>query len=146
MNDANESLVRLPAVMVGRKRLRILVAVAVTLAFCPDARSGVAEARPLNLAASRGAERVRLLHKAVADLNWADADGGKTLMSAAASGDEEAVRLLLDAGAEPNAEDHEGRTPYWYAPNCNNEGAAELLAPLAADHRSSESTLGQSFH
>ena len=100
----------------------------------------------LNLAASRGAERVRLLLKASADVNWADADGGTALMSAAASGDEEAVRLLLDAGANPNAEDRKGRTAYWYALNYNNEGAAEILAPLTADHRSSESSLRQSFH
>lgn len=71
--------------------------------------------RPLNLAASHGAEPVRLLLKGGADLHWADADGGTALMSAAASGDEDAVRLLLDAGADPNAEDHEGHAAYWYA-------------------------------
>jgi uncharacterized protein len=55
--------------------------------------------RPLNSAASFGAEPVRLLLKAGADVNWADADGGTSLMSAAASDDEESVRLLLKACA-----------------------------------------------
>ncbi|HEY0551051.1 MAG TPA: ankyrin repeat domain-containing protein [Verrucomicrobiae bacterium] len=90
--------------------------------------------RPLNSAAARGADPVRLLLKAGADVNWADADGGTPLMSAAASDDDvDAVRLLLKAGADPNAEDDKGRTAYWYALTYNNNCVAEMLAPLTGD-------------
>jgi ankyrin repeat protein len=66
--------------------------------------------RPLNGAASFGPKAVRLLLDAGADVNWADADGGTPLMSAAASDDKESVRLLLKAGANPSAEDHKAHT------------------------------------
>jgi len=89
--------------------------------------------RPLNLAASFGAEQVQSLLKAGADVNWAEPDGGTALMSAAAAGDEETVRLLLKAGANPNMEDNDGHTAYWHAFECNNEEAAELLATVTAD-------------
>ena len=89
--------------------------------------------RPLNGAASFGPKAVRLLLDAGADVNWADADGGTPLMSAAASDDKESVRLLLKAGANPNAEDHKGHTAYWFALNYNNHSIAEILAPLTGD-------------
>jgi len=91
--------------------------------------------RPLKLAASHGAEPVRQLIEAGADVNWADADGGTALMSAAASGDEESVRLLLEAGANPNAEEHDGRTAYAYALEFNNQQIVKLLAPLTVARR-----------
>lgn len=84
--------------------------------------------RPLSFAAGFGADAVKLLLKAGADVNWADPDGGTALMAAASAGDEAVIRLLLDAGANPNAEDKDGHTALWYALECNNPGAADLLA------------------
>jgi ankyrin repeat protein len=90
--------------------------------------------RPLDIAASHGVvESVRLLLEAGANANWADANGGTALMSAAAADDEDTVRLLLDAGANPNVEDCKGHTAYWAALECNNHAVADLLAPLTAD-------------
>jgi ankyrin repeat protein len=89
--------------------------------------------RPLDQAATKGAESVRLLIEAGADVNWADADGGTALMSAAAVDDAESIRLLLAAGANPNAEDHKGHTAFWFALDGNNDSATEVLEPLTAD-------------
>lgn len=89
--------------------------------------------RPLESAAAFGAKPVQLLLKAGADVNWANADGGTPLMSAAASDHDDAVRLLLKAGANPNAEDHKGHTAYWYALEYNNPSIAEILKPLTGD-------------
>jgi ankyrin repeat protein len=94
--------------------------------------------RPLSFAASHGAEPVRMLLKAGANVNWANPDGRTALISAAAAGDEETIRLLLDAGANPNAEDKDGHTAYWHALDCNNGKAAELLARLTTDREDAE--------
>jgi hemoglobin len=84
-------------------------------------------------ASATGAEAVRLLVRAGADVN---ACGGVTrataLHMAARRGYVEIARALLDSGAAVHAKDRKGDTPLQRAINCRRDVVAQLLAACGA--------------
>jgi ankyrin repeat protein len=87
-------------------------------------------ASAIQFAASNGSvETLRLLAKAGADLNAADATGLTPLMAAAFMGHADVVDALLKAGAALEARDGDGYTPLIFA---SNAGKATVVQRLLA--------------
>jgi ankyrin repeat protein len=98
-------------------------------------RSGKFKQTPaVQFAATNGSvEVLRLLAKAGADLNAADATGLTPLMSAAFMGHTEVVDLLLKAGAALEGRDEEGYTPLMFANNKGQPAVVRQLLTAGAD-------------
>ena len=82
-----------------------------------------------------GEQLVELLIEAGSDVNWQNAMGVTSLMTAAQLTPEDAVKaisMLIEAEADPNLKDNSGRTALYLAVQTANAEAAKLLIDAGA--------------